>query len=111
MRRNHQLLLIQGLLQADFGCVFVLGSLQAVVDQLSFIEMRDLVFRRLAIEEGLDVSQRGSRVAFEVAAGVDEEDIVVDELSSDDGWRVCVHVEMDQGRELGWKGVAVFSVA
>jgi hypothetical protein len=97
MRRNHQFLLIQCLLQADFGGVLVFGSLQAVVDQLCFVEMRDLVFGRLAVEEGLDVSERGSRVAFEVAAGVDEEHIVVDEFSSDDGWRVCVHLVRSDG--------------
>jgi hypothetical protein len=82
--------------------------LQAIVDKLYFVEMGDLVFGRLAVEEGLDVSEGGSRVAFEVAAGVDEEHIVVDELSSDDGWRVGVHVGLDQGQELG---VAVFSMA
>jgi hypothetical protein len=68
------------------------------VDQLRFVEMRDLVLGRLAVEESLDVSERGSRVAFEVAAGVDEEDIVVDELSSDDGWCVGVHLVRSDGR-------------
>jgi hypothetical protein len=68
------------------------------VDQLRFVEMRDLVFGRLAIEKSLDVSERGSRVAFEVTAGVYEEDIVVDKLSSDDGWRVGVHLVRSDGR-------------
>ena len=62
------------------------------MDQLCLVGMRDLVFRRLAIEEGLDVSEGRSRMAFEVAADVDKEEVVINKLPSDDGWRVHVHV-------------------
>lgn len=95
MRWNYQSPLIQSLLQADFGCVLVFGSLQAIVDELCFVEMRDLILGRPAVEESLDISGRGSRVTLQVAANVDEEQIVVDEFSSDDGWRVRVHVGPD----------------
>ena len=58
------------------------------MDQLCLIEMRDLVFGRLAVEESLDVSEGRSRMAFEVAAYIDEKD----KLSWNDGWRVCIHI-------------------
>lgn len=43
------------------------------MDELCFVEMRDLILGRPAVEESLDISGRGSRVTLQVAANVDEE--------------------------------------
>lgn len=114
-RLRLELALVERLLQSDFRRILVLGSLQAIVNELRLVPMSDLILDVLAVQEASDVGLGCSSMPLQIAATIDEENVTVEKLSPNDGRNLAVHVgdqpvpwceaEDSRGEDGGgWKG-------